>query len=136
VVTLTGWQLAELVARGLDPERAAERPNPLRGKARGLMHLSGAVVRGGRLLVGGQPIEPQGEPFDLAQDKYLVAGSDFEFETVWGYTDPDWDLQPSYDVPTILREALEEYLAAHSSVSVGLERVKLPSNLIVSLRGA
>ena len=30
VVALTGSQLVELVARGLDPERAAERPNPLR----------------------------------------------------------------------------------------------------------
>jgi len=53
VVTLTGSQLVELVTRGLDPERAAEQPNPLRGKARGLMHLSGALVRDGRLLVGG-----------------------------------------------------------------------------------
>ena len=42
VATLTGAQLVELVARGLDPERAAEQPPPLRGKARGLMHLSGA----------------------------------------------------------------------------------------------
>jgi 2',3'-cyclic-nucleotide 2'-phosphodiesterase (5'-nucleotidase family) len=105
VVTLTGAQLVELVARGLDPERAAERPNPLRGKARGLMHLSGAVVRDGRLLVRGQPVEPE--------RGYRVAGSDFEFEVDWGYTDADWELHPSYDVPTILREALEEYLAAH-----------------------
>ena len=118
VVTLTGSQLVELVARGLDPERAAERPNPLRGKARGLMHLSGAVVRDGRLFVGGQPVEPERE--------YRVAGSDFEFETDWGYTDSDWELHPSYDVPIILREALEEYLAAHSPVNVQLGRVALP----------
>ena len=110
VVTLTGSQLVELVARGLDPERAAERPNPLRGKARGLMHLSGAVVRDGRLRVGGQPVEPERE--------YRVAGSDFEFETDWGYTDSDWELHPRYDVPTILREALEEYLAALSPTRV------------------
>jgi len=73
VVTLRGSQLVELVSRGLDPERAAERPNPLRGKARGLMHLSGAVVRDGRLLVVGEPVEPENE--------YRVAGSDFEFKT-------------------------------------------------------
>ena len=118
VVTLTGAQLTELVARGLDPERAAERPNPLRGKARGLMHLSGAVVRDGRLLAGGQSVEPE--------RNYRVAGSDFEFETVWGYTGPDWELHPSYDVPTILREALEEYLAAHSPVRVESGRFILP----------
>ena len=110
VVTLTGSQLVELVARGLDPERAAERPNPLRGKARGLMHLSGAVMREGCLLVGGQPVEPERE--------YRVAGSDFEFEPVWEYTDADWELHPSYDIPIILREALEEYLAALSSARV------------------
>jgi 2',3'-cyclic-nucleotide 2'-phosphodiesterase (5'-nucleotidase family) len=115
VVTLTGSQLVQLVARGLDPERAAERPNPLRGQARGLMHLSGAVVRKDRLLVGSQPVEPDRE--------YRVAGSDFEFETVWGYADSDWDLHPSYDVPTILREALEEYLATHSPVKVELGRL-------------
>jgi 2',3'-cyclic-nucleotide 2'-phosphodiesterase (5'-nucleotidase family) len=118
VVTLTGSQLVALVARGLDPERAAERPNPLRGKARGLMHLSGALVRDGRLFVGGQLVEPE--------RVYRVAGSDFEFETVWGYTDPEWDLHPSYDVPTILREALEEYLATHSPVNVESGRLALP----------
>jgi len=116
-VTLTGSQLVELVARGLDPERAAERPNPLRGKARGLMHLSGAVVRDGRLLVGGRPVEPERQ--------YRVAGSDFEFEAIWGYTDSDWELHPSYDVPTILREALEEYLASHSPVKVESGRLTL-----------
>jgi len=118
VVTLTGSQLVEMVARGLDPERATERPRPLRGGARGLMHLSGAVVRDGRLLVAGQPVEPE--------RRYRVAGSDFEFETDWGYTDSDWDLHPSYDVPTILREALEEYLANHSPVKVELGRLALP----------
>jgi 2',3'-cyclic-nucleotide 2'-phosphodiesterase (5'-nucleotidase family) len=121
VVTLTGSQLVELVTRGLDPERAAEQPRPLRGKARGLMHLSGAVVRNGRLLAGGQPVEPE--------RTYRVAGSDFEFETVWGYTDADWDLHPSYDVPTILREALEEYLAAHSPVNVESGRLTLPGGV-------
>jgi 2',3'-cyclic-nucleotide 2'-phosphodiesterase (5'-nucleotidase family) len=118
VVTLTGSQLVELVARGLDPERAAERPNPLRGKARGLMHLSGAAMRDGRLLVTGQSVEPERE--------YRIAGSDFEFETIWGYTDSGWDLHPSYDVPTILREALEEYLANHSPVNVESGRLTLP----------
>ena len=82
------------------------------------MHLSGAVVRDGRLLVGGQLVEPE--------RKYRVAGSDFEFETDWGYTDSGWDLHPSYDIPTILREALEEYLAAHSPVNVELGRLILP----------
>jgi hypothetical protein len=82
------------------------------------MHLSGAVVRDGRLLVGGQPVEPERE--------YRVAGSDFEFEADWGYTDSDWELHPSYDVPIILREALEEYLVTHRPVNVELGRLTLP----------
>ena len=57
--------------------------------------------------------------------EYRVAGSDFEFEAVWGYTDSDWDLHPSYVIPTILREALEEYLANHSPVNVELGRFTL-----------
>jgi len=118
VITLTGSQLVALVARGLNPELAAERPNPLSGKARGLMHLSGALVRDGRLLVEGQLVEPE--------RKYRVAGSDFEFEAIWGYADSDWDLHPSYDVPTILREALEAYLATHRPVNAGLGRLARP----------
>ncbi|MFQ5594881.1 MAG: bifunctional metallophosphatase/5'-nucleotidase, partial [Anaerolineae bacterium] len=115
VVTLTGTQLTALLERGLDAELAAERPHSLRGGARGLMHLSGAAVRDGQILVDGEPLEPERE--------YRVAGSDFEFETFWGYVDPDWDLNPSYDVPTILREALEDYLASHSPVRVELGRL-------------
>jgi hypothetical protein len=75
-------------------------------------------VRDGRVLVGGQPVEPERE--------YRVAGSDFEFEAIWGYADPDWNLQPSYDVPTILREALEEYLVTHSPVRAESGRLTLP----------
>lgn len=82
------------------------------------MHLSGAVVREGRLLVGDQPVELERE--------YRVAGSDFEFEALWGYTDSDWDLQPSYDVPTILREALEEYLTTYSPVNAESGRLEFP----------
>ncbi len=115
IVTMTGAQLAALVAKGLDLTFAAERPHTLRGHARGLIHLSGATVCGGQLLVGGQPVEPGRE--------YLVAGSDWEFEPYGGYVEHAWDLHPRYDVPTILREAVEEYLAAHRPVRVQMGRV-------------
>jgi len=45
-----------------------------------------------------------------------AAGCDWEFESYGGYTDASWGLRPQYDVPIILREALEEYLAAHSPI--------------------
>jgi 2',3'-cyclic-nucleotide 2'-phosphodiesterase (5'-nucleotidase family) len=110
IVTMTGAQLAALVAKGLDPAFAAERPHTLRGYSRGLIHLSGATVRDGRLLVGGEPVKPERE--------YRVAGSDWEFEPYGGYVDRGWNLRPRYEVPTILREALEDYLAAHRPVRV------------------
>jgi 2',3'-cyclic-nucleotide 2'-phosphodiesterase (5'-nucleotidase family) len=103
VAALTGAQLAELVARGLDPERATATPRPLRGVPQGLMHLSGAIVVDGSVLVDGQPLDPE--------RTYRVAGSDWELDTYGGYTDPAWHLEVDYDVPTILREAVETYLA-------------------------
>ena len=115
VAVLSGAQLQTMVDRGLDPAFAAERPHTLRGAARGLLHLSGAVVRQGQLLVEGQPVEPA--------LSYRVAGSDWEFEHLGGYVDKDWQLDPAYDVPTILREALEEYLASHSLVTVTMGRL-------------
>ncbi len=105
VATLTGAQLAEMVRRGRDPQRAAERPHPLRGQARGLMHLSGATVRGGQVLLDGQPLDPA--------RAYRVASSDYELEPTFGYVDADWRLNPQYELPIILREVLAEYLAAH-----------------------
>lgn len=110
LVEMTGAQLAALVDKGLDAAYAAERPRQLRGAARGLLHLSGACIQEGRLIVGGQEI-------DLEQ-VYRVAGTDWEFEPYGGYADATWGLQPQYDVPTILREALEEYFAAHGPVRV------------------
>jgi 2',3'-cyclic-nucleotide 2'-phosphodiesterase (5'-nucleotidase family) len=105
IVTMTGGQLAALVAKGLDRAFAAERPHTLRGHARGLIHLSGATVRDGQLWVGGEPVDPTRE--------YRVAGSDWEFESYGDYADRGWNLRPRYEVPTILREALEDYLATH-----------------------
>ena len=58
VVTMTGEHLLAVVRRGLDPEFMHEKPRSLRGLARGPLHLSGAEVRDGALLVGGQPVDP------------------------------------------------------------------------------
>lgn len=115
VATLNGAQLLALVRRGLDPELARERPRVLRGQARGLMHLSGAEVRGGALLVGGAPVD--------AGRAYRVAATDWELEDYGGYALAEWGLEPRFDVPTIVREALEEYLAAHRPLSVPMGRI-------------
>jgi 2',3'-cyclic-nucleotide 2'-phosphodiesterase (5'-nucleotidase family) len=118
IATLSGAQLTALVARGLDPAFATERPHVLRGQARGLLHLSGASVRAGRLLVDGQPVE--------LEQAYRVAGTDWELDTFGGYADPSWGLRPTYEVPTIMREAIEAYLAAAGPVRVAMGRVDGP----------
>jgi 2',3'-cyclic-nucleotide 2'-phosphodiesterase (5'-nucleotidase family) len=105
---LTGAQLVQLVARGLDPELAQDVPRTFRGAKRGLIHLSGAEIRGGRLLVGGKEVDPD--------RTYLIAASDWELDSYGGYADDAWGLQLRYDHPTILREAVEDRLRERPEV--------------------
>ena len=106
--TLTGAQLLELVRRGLDAELAADRPRSLRGRARGIMHLSGGAVRDGRLWVGGQPV--------VESREYRVAGTDWELGTYGGYALPEWGLEVEFDGTTIMREAVEDHFRRHRVV--------------------
>ncbi len=103
VVMMRADHIVSLVARGVDAAYASERTIQLRGAARGLFHFSGATYHNGELLVGGEPLNPD--------RLYRVAGTDWEFEEYGGYADAAWKLQPHYDVPVILREALEDYFS-------------------------
>ena len=114
VATIIGAQLNTMVARGLDLNFAQERPRSLRGRARGLMHLSGARMYNGQLLIGDQPVQPEQE--------YRVASCDWELSEFGGYLDPRWSLKPHYEMPTILRDVLEDYLSRHSPVQVKMGR--------------
>jgi 2',3'-cyclic-nucleotide 2'-phosphodiesterase (5'-nucleotidase family) len=124
VTMLSGAQVLTMVARGLDPVRAAHRSRYIRGAAQGLLHLSGAIVRDGQLFVGDSPVE--------ADKNYRVAGTDWELDSAVaafdpdaaGYCDPAWGNAVRYDVPVIVREALEEYLGRHRPVSVEMGRVE------------
>ena len=116
---LTGAQLVQLVARGLDPELAQDSPRSFRGAKRGLMHLSGAEVRDGRLLVGGAEVDPD--------RTYLVAGSDWELDSFGGYADEAWGLDVRYALPTtIMREAIEDRLRDRPQVTPPEPRVHSP----------
>jgi 2',3'-cyclic-nucleotide 2'-phosphodiesterase (5'-nucleotidase family) len=115
-VTLTGEQLHAVVKKGLDQEFAQDRPRGLRGRVRGLMHVSGVSVRDGKLYVGDQPMQ--------MDQTYQVAASDFELEPVFGYVQEEWNVQPTYEVPTIIREVLEDYLQQHNvSLDVDTDRI-------------
>ena len=115
VVDMTGTQLTALITKGQDIEFAKDSPRAMRGMERGLIHLSGAVIRDGHILINDQPIEPE--------RIYRVAGSDWELDTYGDYADPAWKLHPTYDVPVIIREALEEYLQQHKPVHVTMGRL-------------
>jgi len=108
VTTMSGEQLLAVVRRGLDPEFAAGTTRTLRGATRGFLHLSGAEVRGGELLVAGEPVEPA--------RSYRVAGGDWELAHYGGYVEREWALEESYHFPTILRDAIEEHLLEHPRV--------------------
>lgn len=116
-VELTGERLRQLIARGLDPVYAAERPRQQRGVPRGLLHLSGAVIRDGVLLAQGEPVDPQ--------RVYSVAGTDWEFEPYGGYAPAEWALRPEYDMPFIMREVIEDYLADGEPVRVMMGRLEI-----------
>jgi|SRR5579863_3632341 len=115
VVNMTGAQLTALIMKGQDTEFAKDTPRALRGMERGLIHLSGAVIRDGRILIHDQPVEPE--------RTYRVAASDWELDTYGGYADTMWKLHPTYDVPIIIREAVEEYLQHHRPVHVTMGRL-------------
>ena len=101
---LTGAQLREIVAKGIDPEFATDLPRAFRGRPRGLIHLSGAEVQNGDLLVGGDPVNDA--------RVYRVAGTDWELDTYGGYAKPEWGLKVEYDMPYILREVVEDDVLA------------------------
>jgi 2',3'-cyclic-nucleotide 2'-phosphodiesterase (5'-nucleotidase family) len=95
VTRIAGARLLEMLRRGNDPTFAAETPRPLRGRPRGRLEIAG--------------IDPT--RIDDGRE-YVVAGTDWELEPYGGYVDADWSLSVRYDFPTIVREAVEEHLAA------------------------
>ncbi len=105
VVDLTGEQLLHLVQRGLDIEFAQDDTvRGLRGRKRGLVHVSGALMRDNQLWIGDEVV-------DQART-YRVAASDFELLHNFGYVLPDWKLDIEFAVPTIIREAVEDYFSS------------------------
>jgi 2',3'-cyclic-nucleotide 2'-phosphodiesterase (5'-nucleotidase family) len=92
---LTGAQLGEMLARGGDPEFQQTTNRPLRGKARGPLHVAGLDA-----------VDPE--------RTYRVAATDFELEPYGELVPAEWRLQIRYDFPTIIREAIEERLTAGS----------------------
>jgi 2',3'-cyclic-nucleotide 2'-phosphodiesterase (5'-nucleotidase family) len=93
VVELRGAQLRELIERAAHPLLVAERPRALRGRPRGRLGLDGV------------------EPAEIEPGRvYTVAGTDWELEPYGGLVPAEWGLEPRYEFPLIVREAIEEHL--------------------------
>jgi 5'-nucleotidase len=130
-MTLTGAQLREMLDLGLDPERARRTPRFLRGRPLGIVAVSGVRVAYDPAAADGRRVQQVwvGEEPLRDGELYSVAGSDFEVDGMtMPYTIPQ-DYLPGvsfaipgetvqYDLPTVLREAMADYLRRRSPVAV------------------
>lgn len=114
-VELTGEQIIHFLQEAQKPENAGRRPTNLRGVAIGMPHVAGITVRSAST----PPYELQVRLDDkalVADRKYVVAGTDLEFWDAPGY--PRYlalpESQIDLQVPTIVPEIMEEYIARHS----------------------
>lgn len=112
LTSATGEQLMQFVREGLKPENAARTPQPLRGIPVGWPHVSGMQVHvkaAGSIecRINGEPLQPD--------RTYRVAGTDLEFSDLIGYLVVPDELV-SYEVPIIVPEMLEDYLARYTPI--------------------
>jgi 2',3'-cyclic-nucleotide 2'-phosphodiesterase (5'-nucleotidase family) len=119
---LAGEQLLRTLNYGLRSGTMQERPGPLRGNPQGILQVSGLKVSYDPFGDPGEPVvevQVGAEPLDLRRT-YSVAATDWELGELTEYTrlDPD---EVTYDAPTIVREAMEEYLVDHSPLSTTVE---------------
>jgi 5'-nucleotidase len=111
-----GAQILAALERGLDPELSQTMHPSFRGAPVGVPQISGMRVeydpgeetgrRVRRVVVGGEELDPEGH--------YRLAHTDAETMAEVGYLVLDEDQKTETEVPTILREVIEAYLARHS----------------------
>jgi 5'-nucleotidase/UDP-sugar diphosphatase len=126
-VELTGAQIMHFLREALKPENAARKPSNLRGVALGWPHVAGIAVRYDRSTPDSLEVRWGDRLLDLNR-KYVVAGTDLEFWDAPGY--PGYLALPEdqieLDVPTIIPEVMEEYIAQHSPMGAPtLGRIRL-----------
>lgn len=110
--TVTGAQLLQFLREGLKAENAARTPQPLRGIPVGWPHVSGLRVH----VKASELIECWINDEPLQSDRtYRVAATDLEFSDIIGYLVVPDELV-AYEVPIIVPEMLEDYIARHSPI--------------------
>jgi 5'-nucleotidase len=118
VSEVLGAQIVEALERSLNPEISKVAHHGFRGTPIGLLQISGMVVehdpdgsvssRVKRVMVQGRPIE--------ADRVYRVAHTDAEPSRSVGYLVLEEGQPSKHEVPTIVREAMEEHIRRHSPV--------------------
>jgi 5'-nucleotidase len=117
---VTGTQIRDALERGLDPTINEVRHHSYRGAPVGIPQISGMQVwfdpqgkvgqRVKRIQVGSQPLK--------AERKYKLAHTDAEILPQVGYLVLSPEQTTEHEVPTIVREAIIDYLQIHSPLKV------------------
>ncbi len=118
-----GAQIIAALERGLDPAISQVKHHGFRGTTIGIPQISGLVVeydpdtevgqRVKRVSIQGQPLEPS--------RSYSLAHTDAEIGSNVGYLVLDQSQTTKHEVPTIVREAIEDYVRKHSPVPQPME---------------
>jgi 5'-nucleotidase len=119
VTDVRGAQIVTALERGLDPAIYQALHHGFRGTPMGIPQISGLAVeydpgaeagrRVQRVTVEGQPLDPD--------QLYRLAHTDAETIPEVGYLVLDEGQTTEYEVPTIVREVIEDYVYRHSPVA-------------------
>jgi 5'-nucleotidase len=121
VTKVSGAQIVAALERGLDPTIAEHLHHGFRGTPIGIPQIGGMVVKCDMEEAVGQRVRSvfvQGQPLDPNRI-YRLAHTDAERMQEFGYLVLDAqgaEQTTEYEAPTILREAMEEYIQRHSPV--------------------
>jgi len=111
---LSGDQILQFLREALKPDNMQRSPNGMRGVPIGMPHVSGMSVRYHPARLDALEVEINREA--LQPDRlYRVAASDMELSDFIGYL-PLPHESVTYELPTIMPEVLEDYLARHSPI--------------------
>jgi 5'-nucleotidase len=118
LTSIRGAQLIKALERGLDPAIYQHMHHGFRGTPIGIPQISGITVHfDPNAEIGNQvrDVYIRGERLSLDR-VYLIAHTDAETMQEYGYLQLEEGQQSKHEVPTIVREAIADYLRQHKSV--------------------
>jgi len=124
VTSVRGDQIRRALERGLDDDFAQTTASGFRGTPVGRPQISGLRVRYAPGAAPGSRVKEvwiNGEPLEASRT-YLLAHTDAEISPNIGYLELEEHQIPRFEVPTILREVIADYLELHTPVSLEMGR--------------